>query len=872
MYTLKHWLCATLLVAVPGMRTDAARLVHVCPMAESILGLRFEDATVNYNGVNTTVTNVNRIDRAKAQNAATYSVSSSTDPDFSSAVVPSAVGYKQKGLATGSNDQYVVESWVYLKLPKGLKSGKSYTVTLTGLAENTNSSTFTLDEPSLRSEAIKVSHIGYSADSPAKYAYLSQWLGTQGVMRVDQYVGRDFHVVDASTGQTKYTGKIEKWRSHPETGFDTWRATAECPATENWSCFTSSFSNTDVYGMDFTGFTVPGTYKVVVPTVGSSYSFEIASDTYEEAFRAVMHALYTQRCGIALDPKYTTMNRPTACHRAPKVTFRQSAYWQSGAEGRFSQLPAQATGETVPDAVAWGGYHDAADFDVYSSHLDIPLALLMAFYIAPDKFTDGQLAIPENDNGVPDILDEAAWTLDLFMRLQLPSGACRPGKETTGHPSLSEPSLSDPYTTWYVYGASALHSVKYAATMAFLVECMDLAGVNTIGGPFYGDRLTRSAILQSAINAYDWGAPRFADEMNTLGRPHFHDDMGLALAHLFRATGEKKYETAFKSHITVNAQTPVTAIWPNDGSPQIYKSIMAFAMGNPENADTAYLRMVRNKLVEWVEHDRFEFSVNRGYRWADHRRMPVVVGQATVPRTDALQAAYYVTGDSRYKRWCYSTADYFLGANPQNMCFVAGLGHKSPWGIMSIDSWAYNPGKKPTVGLIPFGQMGPFEGVSSSRWSSMFVFSTLFPTKPGRDDPWPHPLHELYVDNIYSFNTNEFTVHQTLGTAAGSYAVLCPGDWSTLSPTAAQPSTTSSHGRPATRHGVRISTAGTLHFTPAEHIRSIQVIDTRGRIVYATTDSEAIACGRLPVSGAGTYVLRWRGVSGWNDVPFIRTR
>src|SRR5260221_235486 len=40
----------------------------------------------------------------------------------------------------------------------------------------------------------------------------------------------------------------------------------------------------------------------------------------------------------------------------------------------------------------------------------------------PGKFTDGQLAIPESRNGVPDILDEARWALEWLLKLQRDDG------------------------------------------------------------------------------------------------------------------------------------------------------------------------------------------------------------------------------------------------------------------------------------------------------------------------------------------------------------------------------------------------------------------------------------------------------------------
>lgn len=44
--------------------------------------------------------------------------------------------------------------------------------------------------------------------------------------------------------------------------------------------------------------------------------------------------------------------------------------------------------------------------------------LLFAYELAPRNFTDGELNVPESGNGVPDILDEAAWLPRFCQRLR----------------------------------------------------------------------------------------------------------------------------------------------------------------------------------------------------------------------------------------------------------------------------------------------------------------------------------------------------------------------------------------------------------------------------------------------------------------------
>ncbi len=86
---------------------------------------------------------------------------------------------------------------------------------------------------------------------------------------------------------------------------------------------------------------------------------------------------------------------------------------------------------------AHGGHHDAGDYNP-RSHLDVAQTLMDAYEMAPRKFYDGQLNIPEKGNGVPDILDEAHWALRLWLDLQDADGGVYHGTESAGDPNFVE--------------------------------------------------------------------------------------------------------------------------------------------------------------------------------------------------------------------------------------------------------------------------------------------------------------------------------------------------------------------------------------------------------------------------------------------------
>lgn len=55
----------------------------------------------------------------------------------------------------------------------------------------------------------------------------------------------------------------------------------------------------DVFTFDFSSVTMPGTYFVYVPGIGSSDSFVIGNDALDFAAYTISRGLYYQRCGYS---------------------------------------------------------------------------------------------------------------------------------------------------------------------------------------------------------------------------------------------------------------------------------------------------------------------------------------------------------------------------------------------------------------------------------------------------------------------------------------------------------------------------------------------------------------------------------------------
>ena len=92
----------------------------------------------------------------------------------------------------------------------------------------------------------------------------------------------------------------------------------------------------DLWTIDFSWFTEPGTFYLDVPGVGRSVSFRIDANVYADVTKTLMLGMHGQRCGAAVEIEHdgkpaTTASTPTtprsrwACSSAPGSSARTSS-------------------------------------------------------------------------------------------------------------------------------------------------------------------------------------------------------------------------------------------------------------------------------------------------------------------------------------------------------------------------------------------------------------------------------------------------------------------------------------------------------------------------------------------------------------------
>lgn len=665
-----------------------------------------------------------------------------------SKIVPTNVYRKSKidSMAqTGPwNFEWPMVHTLFLELPEALTPGETYRFSF---ADQFLQDTEFLYRPEkTRSEAVQISHLGFDPDDAAKVAFLSTWMGNGGGL---SYVaGKPFWLIDTATGERVYDGK-----------------TILSQAGDVKNLRERNHNDTDVFMMDFSQFSTPGQYRVYVDGVGTSYEFEIGENTWRDAFYVSARGMYHQRSGIALEQPYTDYERPRPFHPDDDVVIYRSTVplmetnmgfnYRDGANA-FEALMATRTEEEVPDA--WGGWMDAGDWDRRISHLQVTRSFLELVELYPEYFKEIDLNLPESNNDLPDIVDEALWGLDVFRRLQTKAGGIPGGIESSGHPIRPEGSWQESQTVM-VYGPGIWSSYTYAnvaARAAYVLAAYDQDLANT-----YKD---------SAIRAMNWANAELAkepEEPDSFLYSRVYDERNLAAAELYRLTGDEQWHQLFlDTTIFTNANAPLKR-WNNHDHSH---AAFVYARTERPKINQTIKQNAINTLVRTAKTD-IENIERTGFKWNVDPGLMIGWGTMTTPKTQTLFHAHTLTGDDAYLKAGILATQFAAGANPSNMSYTIGVGHRNPKMPLMADVRAL--GKEPPPGITVYGPMDlqDAEGhVRKWHWAVDMFANKVTPTA------WEWPTSEAYFDSYYYVPVTEFTVHQSIGPTAYTWGYLAASD------------------------------------------------------------------------------------------------
>jgi hypothetical protein len=796
---MKTWmllLCVWLATAVFPGDALAIRLVDVLPVDRQCLMVHFQDGTVHYKWDHTEgpcpdgwgvyhgeshslcrskdayIPYGEPLETAKAKQRPSFLLWSPEDDNYGqNGKTPVNIHRKSKVWeASQSADMPAMHHWLYLELPSPLVRGRTYVLDIDG-DTNTDRTRVTIlfDEYAPESPSIRISHLGYEAGAVHKMADVYLWMGDGGGRDFGSLDGAPFHLYDANIRRPVYSGNLRFRMKHGrEAGFD------------------KDFTMADVWECDFSSFNTLGRYKLVIEGMGSSPVFPIGENLFEVAFQTAMQGMFYQRMGCEEWPVggFPPTRRPLYKQGSGDPEgFTVYVSNRDMVTGRnpddLKWYAADSTDRIVPET--WGGWADAYDNDQRPWNYICVFDILLMYYLSPESFHDGQLFVTKSEavNGIPDILDEALWEIDWFLRMRDPQD----GGYLTGLCNIT-PNKPDPATN-YAGAAVAWQGWNVAAACAMVADCFRLAGL-----PERQQKYT-----EAAIEAYTWAGRQEDPMLDTKVSGLRSRDLKMtAAAFLFNLTGAKEHEEVVKTESVVTG--PSTKIQDGGKWQQQYASV-AYLLSPQEVSHPALQAEMKASLIRQARTDHVDPMAKSQTKAA--RAAVKWEGMCQTSNDVSMVAiAHRLTDrpeDRRdLERALYSEAEWTLGRNPLGRVQMTGLTERAV-------TQTYATGRRDSVpGLTP--GWTPFMGRDGWRPSMHIGRCPWYTSRnyPENKEIWPWGEH--YWNSRYAVANAETTPQQTMrqkvvlygylfglsNTSRSASGLTSGGSTSSISATAATPS------------------------------------------------------------------------------------
>jgi len=490
--------------------------------------------------------------------------------------------------------------------------------------------------------------------------------------------------------------------------------------------------------IDFSSINTPGNGYTL--SVGSLVSapFTISDDIYSHVKNDALSYFYLNRSGIPLEATFAgEWARPAGHLTDNDVT----CYKGKDADG--NDWPGCDYSLDVA-----GGWYDAGDFGKYVVNGGISAWTLMDLYEQiPEAFPDGSQSIPENSNGISDILDEARWEMEFLLSMQVPEGQPLAGmahhkmhdESWAGMPMVPPTEVNNDNANAIVGTGRYLYPPSTAATLNLAATAAQCARIWKTIDPAFADRCL--AASETAWKAALANPGIYAGNNPGTGGGNYEDgkvsdEFYWAASELFITTSKVEYQT----YLVASDEFGKVAVfdWGNT-APLGTISLLSVDNTLPVDKLAALkhnLLVYADTMVKIQDKDGYTALIEGDYPWGSN---------GTILNNMILMGvAYNLSRDANYLTSMRMSMDYILGRNALNKSFVSGYG-AYPLLHPHHRFWANDPANgfpPPPPGAIAGGPNFNPDDPSADTANLM----NLAPSK-------------RYLDVIGSFTTNEVAIN-----------------------------------------------------------------------------------------------------------------
>ena len=399
---------------------------------------------------------------------------------------------------------------------------------------------------------------------------------------------------------------------------------------------------------DFSGFRLPGTYRIAIDGEAVSHPFSIEENLYQQLADASLKSYYYARCGVDIKPEYGGQWHWKGGHPDTLVRVHASAADANRPEGTVIASP--------------GGWYDAGDYGKYIVNSSITTwTLLTSSALNAGFHKDQNLNIPESGNQFPDILDEALVNLKWMMSMQDPIDGGLYHKLTTKafDDFIMPEATSKPR---YVVQKSTSAALDFSATMATASRLLEKQGMTDLA----------DQMKAAAIRAWLWAEKHPADfyaqpeDISTGAYPDTSlvDEWFWASSELYLLTGEASYRERLREHY----QAPTTPKWDVVQSLGIISLLTSDRREEFPGLEKDFLHYADQMLLKQASNP-YLISTDK-FAWGSN---------SDVANDGMLKlVAFELTREDRYATSAINDLHYLLGRNATGYSFVTGFGSKSP--------------------------------------------------------------------------------------------------------------------------------------------------------------------------------------------------